>query len=256
MLKIITLGLVTFITAFINDALGGGYGTITGPVLLLLGYPPQSFIPAILFSEAISEYWSGVWHVRFHNVNARIFMLTTVGGVIGITTAVFLVGLLLIASLTRLYIGAIAFVMGCFVIFRSLRQEGSRSVKGGKTSLWKIILLGFVCGFNKSGSGGGYGPISTTGYILLGLPTSVAVGTTILAKATSCFLSIIGWTALRGIDWKLTLPMSVGAFLGAPVAAWLNNYFKVNIRPHHHKRIIGLIMTLLGGYSLLKQLLW
>jgi len=253
MLEPIALALVAFVTAFINDALGGGYGTITGPVLLLLGYPPHVVIPAILFSEAVSEYWSGAWHLKFHNVNIRVFLLTTLGGAIGIPTAVLLIGVYLSATLTKLYIGVIAVLMGVFVILKSIRQKASPPMERQKIHTWKTIALGFICGFNKSSSGGGYGPISTTGYMLLGLPAALAVGTTILAKATGCLLSILLWAALRGIDWKLTLPMSAGAFVGAPIAAWLNNYFKVNIRPLYHERLVGLIMALLGAYSLLRQ---
>jgi uncharacterized membrane protein YfcA len=253
MFETVALALFAFVTAFINDALGGGYGTISGPVLLLLGYPPQSFIPAILFSEAVSEYWSGAWHVKYHNVNARTFLLTTFGGAMGIATAVLLIGIFLSVTLTKLYIGAVAVFMGAFVIVKSLRQKALCSAEKQRTDLWKTIALGFICSFNKSGTGGGYGPISTTGYMLLGLPTAVAVGTTILAKATGCLLSMVFWVTIRGIDWKITLPMAVGAFLGAPIAAWLNNYFKVNIRPAHHERVVGVIMTLLGAYSLLKQ---
>jgi uncharacterized protein len=254
MFETIILASVAFVTAFINNALGGGYGTISGPILLLLGYSPQSFIPAILFSEAISEYWAGAWHIRFRNVNGRAFGLTIIGGTAGIATAILLVGLFLATSVTRLYIGVLTFFMGLFVIFRSLWIKTAHCTEGNRIGFWRTILLGYICGFNKSGSGGGFGPLSTTGYILMGLPAAVAIGTTILTKATASLFSIIGWATLRGIDWRLTIPMSIGAFLGAPIAAWLNNYFKINIHPRQHERVVGLIMTMLGAYSIAKQL--
>jgi uncharacterized membrane protein YfcA len=253
MLESIALALIAAVTAFINGALGGGYGTISGPVLLLLGYPPHVAIPAILFSEAVGEYWSGAWHMKFHNVNIRVFLLTTLGGALGILAAVLVIGVFLSATLTRFYIGVMAVFMGVFVILKSIRKKASPRPEKQKIHKWKIIALGFVCGFNKSSTGGGYGPISTTGYMLLGMPAALAVGTTILAKATGCVLSILSWAALRGMDWTLTLPMSAGAFVGAPIAALLNNYFKANISPLYHERLVGLIMTLLGAYSLVKQ---
>lgn len=252
MLEAIALGSFAFLMAFVNGALGGGYGTITGPVLLLWGYSPQSFIPAILFSEVVSEYWSGTWHVKFHNVNARAFLLTTAGSAIGIITAILLIGTIFSPIVTKIYIGVIAVLMGALVVLKSFGRY-PRSSTGKKDRPLMIVLLGIVCGFNKSGSGGGYGPISTSGYMLLGFPTAVAVGTTIMSKATGCLLSVVFWAALRGIDWNLALPMSVGAFLGAPIAAWLNNYFKLNIKPLHHERLIGLIMLVLGVFSVLKQ---
>ncbi len=252
MLEATAVGVFAFVTAFLNGALGGGYGTISGPVLLLAGYSPQSFIPAILFSEVVSEYWSGTWHVKFHNVNARAFLLTTAGSAFGIVSAIVLIGTIFSATATKIYIGVIAVLMGTLVVLKSFGRYVKSSAEK-KNSPLKIILLGFICGFNKSGSGGGYGPISTSGYMLLGFPAATAVGTTILSKATGCLLSIILWAALRGVDWSLALPMSVGAFLGAPIAAWLNNYFKLNVKPLHHERLIGVIMLCLGAFSVLKQ---
>jgi uncharacterized protein len=173
--------------------------------------------PPILFSEAISEYLSGAWHIRYHNVNPRTFFLTTLGGIAGSSAAVWMIGAFLSGTATKIYISLMAVLMGSFVLIQSYRRTSSQTNADQRTGFWKTLLLGFVCGFNTSGSGGGYGPLSTTGYMLMGLTPAVAVGTTILAKATNCILSIILWTTLIGIDWHITIPMSIGVFLGAPL---------------------------------------
>jgi uncharacterized membrane protein YfcA len=48
--------------------------------------------------------------------------------------------------------------------------------------------------------------------------------------------------------------MVIGALIGAPFAAWLNNYLKHKMRSSLHSRFLGVIMSLLGLYSLLKTL--
>jgi len=254
MLDALSIMAFAFLLEFINNSMGGGYGTLGGPVLLMFGYTPQSVVPALLFSETVSEYWGGAWHVRFKNVDFRVFSITLLGSIVGIVAATFMLGVYLPAAVARLYIGVLAVIMGIFAIVMSFRSTEKRS-DYHNPAFWKVVLLGGVCGFNKSSTGGGYGPISTSGYMLLGMMPANAVATTIFAKATSCLIAILLYAGLSGgIDWTLTTFMSVGAFVAAPISSWLNNYLKLSIKPRFHGRLIGIVMTLLGTYALLRQL--
>jgi len=254
MLDAFSLTALTFLIAFINNSMGGGYGTLSGPILLTFGYDPKDVVPAILFSETVSEFWGGAWHMRYRNVNFRVFLITLLGSVVGIVAATFLVGVYLPATATRLYISLLALGMGLFVIVKSFRWVEKRSGEQNP-SPWKVALLGGVCGFNKSSTGGGYGPLSTSGYILLGMGPAHAAATTIFAKATSCLIAILLYAGLSGgLDWTLATLMSVGALVAAPVSSWLNNYLKLNIEATFHGRFIGVVMTVLGAYTLLRQL--
>jgi len=253
MLDVIYVGILAFCLAIVNDSLGGGYGTISGPILILFGYDPIAIIPTILVSEACSEYCCGALNVKLKNVDFRVFGLTIVGGMIGIISAIFLIGIYLPATMTKTYIGTITVVMGAFVIIKSFRIVEKHS-KQHKPSSWKVTLLGLICGFNKSSTGGGYGPISTPGYLLLGLKPAKAVGTTILTKATACLISMVLYAVITGIDLPLMIPMTVGAVTAAPISAWANNYMGRKITPSSHGRFIGIVMTLLGLYTLMKTL--
>lgn len=237
--------------AFINDSLGGGYGTLSTPILLIVGYPASAAVPSVLTSEAFSETFSSFWHGRFRNISYRTFAFTTLGGLVGIGLAVLIIGVFLTNTVAKLYIGGIAVVMGLFVIARSHRWLASRFKVRDNTNPLLTSGLGVVCGFNKSSTGGGYGPLSTSGYQILGLSPPKAVGTTILAKGTACIISIVLWSGLVGIDWSLAFPMTIGAVLGAPIAAWLNNHLKLKVNPASHSRLLGLIMSALGVYTIL-----
>jgi len=257
MLTPILLGLFAFLLAFINDGLGGGYGTLGSPSLLLFGYAPTVAVPSILTSEAFSESFSSVWHGKFKNINYRTFAFTTIGGVIGILVAVYAIGVFLTATSAKLYIGGIATVMGLFVIVRSFYTVSKAAPAPStpptpkNTNRPLTFLLGIICGFNKSSTGGGYGPLSTSSYQALGLEPPKAVGTTILSKGVACIISVILWAGLVGIDWSMAAPMTIGAFIGAPIASWVNNYFKLKITPPFHGLLLGFVMSGLGVYTVI-----
>lgn len=254
MLELVFLGVFAFFMALINDSLGGGYGTLSSPLLLVFGYPAKVVVPSILVSESISELFSSTWHAKFKNVNYRTFGLTTLGGIAGIAVAVYMIEVFLSSDDAKLYIGNVAVVMGILVVVRSYSWFTKHSHEKPKTNTLLSILLGVICGFNKSSTGGGYGPISTSGFQLLGLQPAKAVGTTILTKGTACLISMILWSGIVGINWTVTTPMVIGAFTGAPVAAWLNNFLKLRLTAPLHSRLVGVVMALLGIYTVLKVL--
>jgi uncharacterized membrane protein YfcA len=251
-----SLAVFAFLMAFINDSLGGGYGTLSAPLLLILGYPAKVVVPAILASEASSELFSTLWHVKFKNVCYRAFGLMTVGGIFGIAAAVLAIGVFLTSTVAKLYISAIAVLMGIFVIVKSFSffMRYSKRDASKRIRMLLIVALGMVCGFNKSSTGGGYGPLSTSGFQVLGLAPAEAVGTTIITKGTACLISIVMWSGFIGVDWSVAIPMVIGSLIGAPFAAWLNNYLRHTMRPSVHSRLLGITMSLLGLYSLLKTL--
>ena len=254
MLDVYFLAAFAFLIAFINDGLGGGYGTLSTPILLIFGYPANVAVPSVLTSEAVSETFSSIWHGRCRNINYRAFAFTTIGGTLGIVLAVVLVGVFLTGTTAKLYVGAIAVAMGIFVIARSYPWLATRSRVNENVSGPLCVGLGTICGFNKSSTGGGYGPLSTSGFQILGLAPPKAVGTTILTKGVACIIAIVLWSGLVGIDWNMALPMTAGAFIGAPVAAWLNNYLKLKIDPLFHGRFLGVIMSALGTFTVLRVL--
>jgi uncharacterized membrane protein YfcA len=83
---------------------------------------------------------------------------------------------------------------------------------------WKKIgFIGALSAFNKTISGGGYGPIVASGNIASGLKPKKAIGITDFAEAPICLASFIAWMAFK--NWQipsleLLIPMTIGAFVG------------------------------------------
>ena len=205
-------------------------------------------------SEAVSGVWGGAWHIKFGNVDFRAVGATLLGSLIGMTVATVLIGEVLPGSTVKQFIATLTILMGSFVVIRSFSLVNKHAKSKDKTSTIKTALLGLAMGFNKGGSGGNYGPLSVSGYILLGLSPAVAVGTTTLAEGIACTLGVALYSQITGIVLAVAAPLSIGSFIADPISAWANNKLKLKLKPPFHGRYIGLGMTALGILTLLRAL--
>jgi uncharacterized membrane protein YfcA len=254
MLELSILVILAFLMESVDNCMGGGFGTILSPLLILFGYDPKVVVPAILVSEAVSGLWGGAWHVKFGNVNFRAVGATLLGSLLGMTIATLLIGEILPSSTVRIFIAVLTVAMGVFAVIKSFSLVNKHAKTSEKVSITKTTLLGFIIGFNKGGSGGGYGPLSVSGYMLLGLIPAVAIGTTTLAEGIACTLGVALYSQITGIVLTVAIPLAVGSFIADPVSAWANNKLKLKLKPPFHGRFIGLGMTALGILTLLKAI--
>ena len=217
-------------------------------MLILLGYDPRIVVPGILFSEMCSGLVGGLSHSYFRNVNWRAVGITLIGSLIAMSAASFLVGSLVPGTYIKWYISFLAFLMGALIVFRSYRKIR----EGRPFSVWKCILLGGVIGFNKGSTGGGYGPLSVSGYILLGLTAASAIGTTTVAEGIACVIGFATYTLTAPLDWRLILSITLGSLVADPLSAYVNNRLKRRLEPPFHGRLIGVAMMVLGAITILK----
>ena len=250
MLDPVVLFFMAFGLEMTDNGLGGGYGTILSPLLIIFGYDPRVIVPAILLSEMVSGLFGGFWHVRYKNVNFKAVGATLLGSVLAMIAASFIVGLLVPSVYVKWYISGLAFFMGLLVVVKSYSYIKPRGPDGFSKS--KCALLGAIIGFNKGSTGGGYGPLSVSGYILLGLPAAVAIGTTTVAEGVACLIGVITYTSTIGIILDVALPITIGAALADPISAWINNRLKEKVEPPFHGRLVGVAMSVLGLVTLLK----
>jgi len=250
MIDLLLIFLLAFSLEMVDNGLGGGYGTLMSPLLLLFGYDPRVIVPAVLFSEMCSGLIGGACHTYFKNVNWRSVGITLMGSVVAMIVATLSVGIFLPKTVVKTYISLIAVSMGLFVVVRSFRKIKFKS----KPSALGTSILGFLCGFNKGMTGGGYGPLSVSGYIALGLIPAVAIGTTTIAEGVVCTIGFATYQAFIGITWSIALAMALGATIADPISAWANNGAKKRLESLFHGRIIGVAMFTLGLITLLKTL--
>ena len=100
-------------------------------------------------------------------------------------------------------------------------------------------------------SGGGYGPLLTSGQILSGVNGKASVAITSFAESFTCLVAVILFM-IRGhyINIELLIPVCAGALLSVPISA--NIVSKLN--ETYLKRIIALLTIGLGLFTIIKTI--
>lgn len=238
--------LMAFLCEYIDSSLGMGYGTALTPVLLLMGYNPLQIVPAVLLSELVTGLSAAFFHHRLKNSNFKVgaidlkIALVMAGcSVVGAIVAVY-VALNLSRFYIKLYIGVLVFAMGVLILATLKRKF--------KFSWKKISSLGLVAAFNKGISGGGYGPLVTSGQILSGVESKNAIGITSLAEGLTCLVGVITYFSFTNhtVDWSLSPSLILGALLSVPFATYTVKKFKGGFL----RTIVGIATLVLGLFTL------
>jgi uncharacterized membrane protein YfcA len=238
--------LLAFVCEYIDSSLGMGYGTTLTPLLLLMGYQPLQIVPAVLLSELFTGLSAGFFHHKAKNVNLKIgtiaFKIAIVMAgcsVFGTLIAVF-VALKISSFVLKLYIGILVLSMGILILV-TLNKTFRFTWK-------KITSLGLLAAFNKGISGGGYGPLVTSGQILSGVNSKNAIGITSLAEGLTCLVGVITYLAFTNhtIEWVLAPSLVVGALASVPFSALTVK----RLRIHWLKIAVGVGTLILGLVTL------
>ena len=243
--------ILAFICEYVDSSLGMGYGTTLTPLLLIMGYSPLQIVPAILLSELITGLSAAFFHHKFKNTNLKIgtadFKIAFVMAgcsIFGTLAAVF-IALNLPIFYVKLYIGLLVFSMGVLILTTLNRIF--------KFTWRKITSIGLLAAFNKGISGGGYGPLVTSGQILSGVKSKNAIGITSLAEGLTCLVGVITYLIYTNhtIEWDLAPSLIVGAILSVPIAAYTVKKFKGG----RLRLIVGIATLILGLVTLGKLFL-
>jgi len=210
--------LVAYIMEIIDSGLGCMYGTLLSPLLIIVGFNPLVVVPSLLLSQAIGGFCATYHNNKFKNAQFK-------RGTLDLKVTIVVVGLGIFALILGVYIGGIIpsfwlkFYIGALCLFMGLIIILKRTFK---FSWAKIAGLGIISSFNKSLSGGGFGPIMASGQIASGLKEKKAIGITDFAEAPICLFSFIAWVILNGFnDITLLLPLSIGAAMGGLTGPYL-----------------------------------
>lgn len=232
--------LIGFTGQYVDASIGMGYGTITVPLLILLGIPPIYAVPAILLSETVLCILSGGVHHIAGNVQRKVALPLIIAGILGTVVGVPLAFFLPGREGSAL-IGIILMTVGFLSILNI-----ARGVKMGRYSPNKIRVSGFFAGLANGISGGGYGAISTTGLISAGVDSRVAVGSTVLSEtAVSSSAVLLYFYLLREVNWGVTLALLIGGAIATPIGA-------LTTRSSPSRKlgvVIGVIVVSLGASS-------
>lgn len=239
---------VAFAAEFMDSSLGMGYGTTLSPILLMLGYPPEEVIPALLFSEMCCGLVASCFHHSDGNINilkdkklrktaAPLFILSILG------TCVAAYVTLRVSSYWLVFIiGLIITIIGLYIII-----NGKKKVV---LSIKSLYVIGFIASFNKAFSGGGYGPLISGGQIISGISPVKAVATTSLAESLTCLVGLAIYTINFKLNSQLLVPLMIGSLSSVPLATVFIKY----IPEKNFKMLIGYVTALFGIMLLSKTI--
>jgi len=230
-----------------DSSLGMGYGTTLTPVLLLLGFDPVQLVPTILISEFLSGFSASFFHSEAGNVrfvpgsnHLRAAVVLSAFSIVGVALGVNL-AIGVSATVLRRVMGTVILAAGIYILVMSRRTFHFNALR--------IMALALVASFNKAVSGGGYGPLMTSGQIMSGIQGRAAVAITSLAEGFTCLIGAILFLVLgKGLDAALLIPVVTGALLSVPFSARI-----VRRIPEDRMKLVIAILTVgLGALTIAK----
>lgn len=249
---------LALICEYLDSAMGGGYGTILVPVLIILGFEKNIVVPAVLFTEIWTGFSSALLHhivgnanfnAKIHIFNGKQFLRFSTDfkislilasfGVIGGAIAA-IVALKVPGIYVKTYIGVLVIIVG-FLVLKEIRWNFD----------WqKICGIGFLAAFNKGLSGGGYGPLISSGQVIINRNPREAVASTSLSEAVVCISALITYLILdsSNIDLSIMFFLLLGAMGSVPLAV-------LTVKRISVKKLIplmGYITITLGTLTLIK----
>lgn len=207
-----------FVAQMIDGALGMAYGVTASTFLLTLGVPPSAVSASVHTSEIFTSGVSGYMHLKFGNVNSKLFKKILFPGVLGAIVGAYALSSLeqyiyIIKPLVAIY----TLILGILIIQKALKKRVE------KRPIKKIGWLAMAGGTLDSIGGGGWGPIVTSTLIARGRHPKYTIGSVNLAEffvslaSSVTFISIIGFS-----HWQVVLGLILGGMVSAPIAATLS----------------------------------
>ena len=207
-----------FVAQMIDGALGMAYGVTAATFLLTLGVPPSAVSASVHTSEIFTSGVSGYMHLKFGNVNSKLFKKILFPGVLGAITGAYLLSTLekyiyIVKPLVAVY----TLILGILIVQKALKKRIE------KRPIKKIGWLAMAGGTLDSIGGGGWGPIVTSTLIARGRHPRYTIGSVNLAEffvslaSSVTFITIIGFS-----HWKVVLGLILGGMVAAPIAATLS----------------------------------
>lgn len=212
-----------FIAQMIDGALGMAYGVSATTFLLSFGVSPAVASMSVHASEIFTSGVSGIMHLKFGNVNSRLFKNIVVPGVIGaIIGAYILSEFESYSAYIKPIVSSYTLFLGALIIYKVVRKRQNRK------KVTRVGWLATLGGFLDSIGGGGWGPVVSSTLISRGKNPRMIVGSVNLAEFFVSLASSITFFSFIGADaWQPILGLILGGICAAPIAAYMASRLNV-----------------------------
>lgn len=208
-----------FTAQMIDGALGMGYGVTATSFLLSFGITPAASSLSVHSSEVFTSGVSGLMHLKFGNVNTKLFKNLLIPGAIGA-----ILGAYILSSfeqynyIIKPVVSAYTLILGIVIISKALRKDKIRQ------KIKRLFPLAFAGGFLDAIGGGGWGPIVASTLIARGRNPKYSIGSVNLAEFFIALSSSLTFITIIGLsNWMIIAGLIMGGVIAAPIAAYLSN---------------------------------
>jgi uncharacterized membrane protein YfcA len=223
---------VGLLAQMVDGALGMAYGATATSFLVSIGVTTMNASASIHIAEVFTTGASGLSHLKFGNVNKKLFRNLLIPGIIGAILGALVLSFLekgtffseddvkkYIRPVTMIY----TMILGIIVLRKALAKEQP------KNKITKVTPLALLGGFMDSIGGGGWGPIVTSTLISSGRAINYTIGSVNLAEFFVALSSSLTFIVFAGLDpglWQVIIGLIIGGVFAAPFAAMLVNKIK------------------------------
>ncbi len=284
--NILILLAIGFCLGVMGGFFGMGGGWIVTPALNIFGFP----MPLAIGTDLLHIYGKSIVAVKKHaklgNVDIPLGILVSIGMMIGVElgarVVMFLAAKGLAGPIIRyVYMILLAF-LGCYILYdyytaikkvpvkvpktskvsskpglaakiQHIKVPPMISLKasGVKVSFWTLfgigVLIGIMAGF--MGVGGGFALVPAFIY-LVGVPTAVAVGSSLLCCVISGAYGGFSYSMKGRVEIVAAMILLLGASIGAQIGASAVKY----VRGYGIRFLYGVMLLLAATSVLLKQM--
>ena len=216
-----------FVAQMIDGALGMAYGVTATTFLTSVGISPLYATASVHSSEIFTSGVSGYMHLKFGNVNSKLFRAVQIHGVIGAALGAFLITKLANLDVVATYMGPAISVYTAILGILIIRKALTKRTK--KRPVRRIGLLAWFGGFVDAIGGGGWGPIVNSTLIAAGRHPRYTIGSVNLAEFFVSFASSVVFAMFAGLSnyGLVILGLILGGMIAAPIAARLSQRLPV-----------------------------
>ncbi|SOC41124.1 sulfite exporter TauE/SafE family protein [Ureibacillus acetophenoni] len=243
------LAIIALCSGIIGALVGLGGGVILVPATLFIGLSlgfipdltPQSVVGLSVIMMIFTGLSSTLSYMKSKTVDYKSGLIFFIGSIPGTMFGAWVNQFLDLPSF-NLYFGILLIVLSTLLLVRDKLKPVNWFVENGTKKqyidssgkeyiygypIWFAILLTFVVGFASGLFGIGGGSMIVPAMLLLfRFPPHVAVATSMFLVFLSSLVNSASHIALGNVPWIYTIPIIIGAYVGAKIGASLNKKMK------------------------------
>lgn len=236
-----------FVAQMVDGSLGMAYGLSATTFLLSFGVSPAAASASVHASEIFTTGASGLSHLKFKNVNTKLFKNLLIPGVIGaIIGAYILSSAEEYSAYIKPVVSVYTLILGVTIIIKAIRKLNE------KRKIKRIGILAFFGAFLDAIGGGGWGPIVSSTLIARGRDVRYTVGSVNLAEFFITLASSVTFFTIIGLHhWNVIIGLIIGGTIAAPIAA----YFTSKIPVRAGLITVGIVVIIVSLKNILSALI-